>query len=493
MKKSLLLGLSLISLSAFATVNVQNVQNEIRKQNANWIAKPTSVTGLSDIEVKRLLGSKDMPVGNELFFDRTKGNDSLDWRNISGTNWLGPVMNQGNCGSCVAFAAVATLEARFRISQGPIWANPTFSPQQLFNCGGGACDFGWQPGSAASFLKKKGIVDNACAPYLSGSTGKDVSCSAMKCNDQVQRTYKIADFSTPSSWGGNAEKVKSALKTGPLVTTMTVYDDFLTYSGGIYKHVTGAKAGGHAISLVGFNDLERYWIIRNSWGTNWGESGFARISYDDNSGIAGSTWAFDITNDKSYFTIITPNEHAYISGPTDIKVEMLSAQPTTIHMSGAGETTVLNECILGANNICTQSIDTSTLRDGRYEIFAEGNGKRSLVKELLVLNHTPETTLSFSRADGKPMSTVFTGRIEFNIDVKAVPVIPQTVSLQITDMNGKLIAERTTDTVVEKMRLGFRFNTLANGTYKVSYIAKTPFNGQIVSAVSNIETITTKN
>jgi hypothetical protein len=91
------------------------------------------------------------------------------------------------------------------------------------------------------------------------------------------------------------------------------------------------------------------------------------------------------------------------------------------------------------------------------------------------------------------MSTPFTGRIEFDIDVKASPVLPQTVTLQISDLNGKIVAERTTDTVVEKMRLGFRFNTLPNGQYKVSYTAKTPFNGKIVSAVSNIESITTKN
>lgn len=350
MKKSIALGLTFLSLTTFAAVDANKVQSEIRKQNANWIARPTSVSNLSDIEIKRLLGSKDMPVGNELFYDRNKSNESLDWRNVSGTNWLGPVMNQGNCGSCVAFASVATLEARYRISMGPLWANPTFSPQQLFNCGGGACDYGWQPGSAASFLKKTGIVDNACAPYLSGSTGEDVSCSQMKCADQAQRTYKIANFSTPSSWGGNAEKVKAALKTGPLVTTMTVYSDFMTYAGGIYKHVTGGREGGHAISLVGFNDQERYWIIRNSWGTNWGENGFARISYDDDSGIAGSTWAFDINQDKSYFTIVTPEEHTYVSGTTDIKVEMQNPTATTIHMNGAGETTVLNECAMSEKN-----------------------------------------------------------------------------------------------------------------------------------------------
>jgi hypothetical protein len=72
-------------------------------------------------------------------------------------------------------------------------------------------------------------------------------------------------------------------------------------------------------------------------------------------------------------------------------------------------------------------------------------------------------------------------------------VIPQTVSLIITDMNGKIVAERVNDTVVEQMKLGFRFNTIPNGKYKIYYKALTPFNGTLVTATSNIETITTKN
>ena len=136
---------------------------------------------MSDFEIKRLLGSLDRPAGNALFEDRNMVNDSIDWRNVNGVNWLGPVMNQGNCGSCVAFASVATLEATYRINSGLPWLSPTFSPQQLFNCGGGACSFGWRPANAASFLEKRGIVDAACAPYESGSTGEDVMCKKNFC------------------------------------------------------------------------------------------------------------------------------------------------------------------------------------------------------------------------------------------------------------------------------------------------------------------------
>jgi hypothetical protein len=166
---------------------------------------------------------------------------------------------------------------------------------------------------------------------------------------------------------------------------------------------------------------------------------------------------------------------------------------TTIHLNGNDQTAAFNSCVLSNKNICTQAVDTYTLEDGRYEVYAEANGNRSQVKELIVLNHKPEISLSFVRADGKPMSKIFKDRVEFNIDVKATPILPQSISFIATDLNGKIVAERTTDMVVENMRLGFRFNTIPNGTYKIAYIAKVPFNNQIVSVSSNVETITNKN
>lgn len=489
---SLILLLSFIITSLAFAVDVPSIQAELKKANATWIAKPNAITHLSKAEIKNLLGSLEEPNGNALFFDRRKSVASLDWRNKDGVSWLGPVLNQGNCGSCVAFASVATLEARFRIAQGVLWANPTFSPQQLFNCGGGACSRGWFPGSAASFLKKNGVVDLACSPYLSGSTGLDVSCREIKCDDQAKRIYKIANYSSPSAGGGSAEKVKEALKTGPLVTSMTVYTDFLTYAGGIYKHTTGNREGGHAISIVGYNDQERYWIIRNSWGPDWGEGGFVRISYDDDSGIGNSTYAFDINDESSYFAVLTPSNHQYFSGTQELKVSMKSREAVTLQIKGESENYTV-ECEAKDENICTQKLDTTTLRDGRYEIFAQTETLRSQVKEFFVVNHAPETQVSFVRADGKPFSTPFTGRIEFNIDIKASPVIPQMLTFYVEDMNGKIVAKRTTDLVTEQMKLGFRFNTIPNAQYKIYYVAETPYGTTQAQNKSNIETITSKN
>ena len=61
---------------------------------------------------------------------------------------------------------------------------------------------------------------------------------------------------------------------GPLAAILEVYDDFFGYSTGIYHHVSGALAGLHCVTIIGYNEAQQYWICKNSWGPGWGESGF---------------------------------------------------------------------------------------------------------------------------------------------------------------------------------------------------------------------------
>ena len=218
---------------------------------------------------------------------------AFDWRNKDGKNWVSPILNQANCGSCVAFAAVGAMETQLNISSLIPNLNTKLSPQNLFACGGGACEMGWYPESAASYLMKNGVTDEACMPYRSGATGEDVACNS-SCADAAQRMYKISNYTTPSKAAANLQAVKAALAKGPLVTTLTVYADFVTYSSGVYKHTTGAALGGHAVSIVGYDDADQAFIIRNSWSEEWGEKGFARVAYTDTSGIGRSTWSYEV-------------------------------------------------------------------------------------------------------------------------------------------------------------------------------------------------------
>ncbi len=71
-------------------------------------------------------------------------------------------------------------------------------------------------------------------------------------------------------------------------TGFTVYEDFMSYKGGVYHHVTGKQLGGHAVKIVGWG--ENFWIVANSWGTSWGEQGFFNIQFGD-SGIDSAVYA----------------------------------------------------------------------------------------------------------------------------------------------------------------------------------------------------------
>ena len=92
----------------------------------------------------------------------------------------------------------------------------------------------------------------------------------------------------------DVNSVKEALQKGPLVTTLSVYADFMSYGGGVYKHVTGDELGGHAISIVGYDDTKQAFIVRNSWGQEWGENGFGYVAYDDTSGVGDETWLYEM-------------------------------------------------------------------------------------------------------------------------------------------------------------------------------------------------------
>jgi hypothetical protein len=180
------------------------------------------------------------------------------------------------CGSCVAFAAVATAEAQFRIeTDNPSW-NLDLSEQQLFSCGGARCDYGWWISNALDRMRDYGTPDETCFPYRA----QDRPCSE-QCSDSATRVLKIHNWNW--NWVGyrHPEYIEAALKNGPLVAAFDVYEDFFTYAGGVYRHTWGNRAGGHAVTIVGYDSIEKYWIVKNSWGPGWGENGYFRIGFGE--------------------------------------------------------------------------------------------------------------------------------------------------------------------------------------------------------------------
>ncbi|HWU45071.1 MAG TPA: C1 family peptidase, partial [Bdellovibrio sp.] len=302
---------------------LQQLNQKIEKTGGDWHAERNHMTVLSKEEVRYRLGlHREGAVEAQFASNNTRMladlPAQLDWRNKDGKNWVSPILDQANCGSCVAFASIGVLETQYKISSLIPDFNARFSAQNLFSCGGGYCNWGWQPDSAAEFLQRTGVPDEACMPYSSGATGKDVSCR-VSCPDTSTRSVKITSYTQPTSGSQDLQAVKQALQKGPLVTTLSVYADFMAYAGGVYKHTSGEMMGGHAVSIVGYDDTMSAFIVRNSWGEEWGDKGFVYVSYDDESGIGDETWLYNMPSMAGGVSIETPNDYSYYTGTAAVK------------------------------------------------------------------------------------------------------------------------------------------------------------------------------
>jgi C1A family cysteine protease len=212
---------------------------------------------------------------------------SVDLRNVSGSNFVTPITDQGGCGSCVAFGTVATVESTQRLRRDDANLQVDLSEAQLFYCYGGAagrnCANGWWvPAAMEAF--KHGVCDEACFPYTAG----DQSCKL--CGGWEDRATKIVNWHEVTNTAAMKEWLSGL--HGPLTACFTVYEDFYNYRSGIYHHVSGGVVGGHCVSIVGYNDPGQFWICKNSWGSSWGENGFFRIAYGQ-CGIDSSMYAVD--------------------------------------------------------------------------------------------------------------------------------------------------------------------------------------------------------
>uniref|UniRef100_A0A3P9L1Y7 Dipeptidyl peptidase 1 n=2 Tax=Oryzias TaxID=8089 RepID=A0A3P9L1Y7_ORYLA len=208
--------------------------------------------------------------------------ESWDWRNVGGVNFVSPVRNQAACGSCYSFATMGMLEARVRVLTNNS-QTPVFSPQQVVSCSeySQGCDGGF-PYLIGKYSQDFGIVEESCFPYIA----KDSPCGVpQNCGRAYTAEYKyVGGF-----YGGCSEMamMKELVHHGPMAVAFEVYPDFMHYAGGIYHHTGLAdpfnpfELTNHAVLLVGYGRChktgEKYWIVKNSWGTSWGENGFFRI------------------------------------------------------------------------------------------------------------------------------------------------------------------------------------------------------------------------
>ena len=205
--------------------------------------------------------------------------DSFDSRQ-QWPNCIHAIRDQGQCGSCWAFAASEVLSDRLCIKSNGS-SNVVLSPQDLVSCD--QSDYGCQGGileNSWEYLVNTGIVSDECLPYSSGD-GSSAQCpSSGTCQSGNWKKFRALSFYQFKS----IDEIKqSILNEGPVEAGFDVYDDFFSYSGGIYVRSSDNLMGGHAVKTIGWGveNGVQYWIVANSWATGWGENGYFRIKFGE--------------------------------------------------------------------------------------------------------------------------------------------------------------------------------------------------------------------
>jgi cathepsin B len=217
------------------------------------------------------------------------------------------IRDQANCGSCWAFGAVEAMSDRICIQSGQTDQTRVSAENLLACCSscGFGCDGGY-PQYAWRYWKNTGICTGGlygdktyCQPYflpmcdhhVDGTHGAcpdtvDTPSCKKNCDDGNKGTYseEMTYGASAYSVSGEANIMQELYENGPVEASFTVYEDFVTYSSGVYQHVTGSALGGHAIKMIGWGveNGVKYWLCVNSWNDEWGDKGLFKIRRGNN-------------------------------------------------------------------------------------------------------------------------------------------------------------------------------------------------------------------
>lgn len=267
--------------------------------------------GIREGKILRFSASPDVSIPDE--FD-----SATHWPQCAKT--IGDIRDQSNCGCCWAFAAAEAASDRMCIASNGKLLMPLSAEDVCFcasddGCGGGSIDEPWD------YIHSKGAVTGGqyqgsgpfgkgfCSDFSlphchhHGPQGKDPypaegkpgcpSATSAKCpttcdsdaeGDHESFKKDKHTFSGKVVSASGVEDIQQMiLAGGPVETAFDVYSDFENYAGGVYQHVTGEMAGGHAVKIVGWGTDQgtKYWKIANSWNPYWGENGYFRIKRGD--------------------------------------------------------------------------------------------------------------------------------------------------------------------------------------------------------------------
>lgn len=275
----------LVALAACEEMLVTKEYTDYLKRHVTWEVmdyEDNPFRGFTVQEAQDFLGGFQYPGMEERDVSTETENDQadevVDWTKLCPSCMK--VRNQGNCGSCWAFATAGMLGDRCCIkgqskcagSETPI----LLSTQELVGCVKYGCRGSWPTWALDYVATVKGLVDETCVPYTARDSSCPKACTASgkqwihKCG--CKGAYKRAT---------SVDAIIEALRSGPITTAFWVCRSFFNYKSGVYKCDCAANGVGlHAVLAVGFDNTGgkcNKWIVRNSWGESWGNKGYFEI------------------------------------------------------------------------------------------------------------------------------------------------------------------------------------------------------------------------
>ena len=249
---------------------MDNYLNTANQPGQSWTVGHNMFSTMTEAEKQKWVGAIEQPMVEPTIFEDAD-NGSVDWR-----SQMNAVKNQGGCGSCWAFGATAGTEHAHKRASGQLL---NLSEQQLVDCSpyDHGCNGGFHT-NAWTYLRSHPQMLTSQYPY----TARQGTCRAS------------GGSVTVSNWAGvsrgSVSQHKNSLNTGVLSIALAAGNrQFQMYRSGVLDDASCPTRIDHAVAMVGYGNEggKDYWLVRNSWGSSWGQAGYIKIAAHEGNGICG--------------------------------------------------------------------------------------------------------------------------------------------------------------------------------------------------------------